>query len=81
MSPYRVAGRGAANEPRNAAISLMRQLRGDSLEEIGREFGIATYSSVRSVIERTKAVIAKDRTLRHRVEELKEQISMSQGQT
>jgi len=59
----------------------MRYLRGDSLAEIGREFGIAKYSSVSSVIERTKAMIAKDRTLRHRVEELKKEIKMSQEQT
>jgi len=76
-----VTRRGTANEPRNVAIYLMRQLRGDSLEEIGREFRIATYSSVSSVIERTKAMIAKDRTLRHRIEELKKEIYMSQEET
>jgi len=76
-----VMRRGTANEPRNVAIYLMRYLRGDSLAEIGREFGIAKYSSVSSVIERTKAMIAKDRTLRHRVEELKKEIKMSQEQT
>jgi putative transposase len=76
-----VTRRGMANEPRNVAIYLMRHLRGDSLEEIGREFGIAKYSSVSSVIERTKAMIAKDRKLRHRVEELKKGIDMSQEQT
>ena len=63
------------------AIYLMRHLRGDSLEEIGREFEIAKYSSVSSVIERIKAVIAKDRKLRQRVEELKKEINMSQEQT
>jgi len=73
--------RGAANEPRNMAIYLMRHLRGDSLEEIGREFKIAKYSSVSSVIERIKAMIAKDRKLRKRVVELKEEINMSQEQT
>jgi hypothetical protein len=59
----------------------MRHVRGDSLAEIGREFGIAKYSSVSSVIERTKAIIAKDRPLRHRVEKLKEELNMSQEQT
>jgi len=76
-----VTRRGIANEPRNVAIYLMRHLRGDSLEEIGREFEVATYSSVSSVIERIKAVIAKDRKLRQRVEELKKEINMSQEQT
>ena len=59
----------------------MRHLRGDSLEEIGREFKIAKYSSISSVIERMKAMIAKDRRLRKRVVELKEEINMSQEQT
>lgn len=76
-----VTRRGIANEPRNVAIYLMRHLRGDSLEEIGREFEVAKYSSVSSVIERTKAMIAKDRKLRRRVEELKKEINMSQEQT
>ena len=58
----------------------MRYLRGDSLDEIGREFGVATYSSVSIVIERIKAVIAKDSKLRHRVEELKKEINMGQEQ-
>ena len=73
--------RGIANEPRSVAIYLMRHLRGDSLEEIGREFKIAKYSSVSSVVERIKAMIAKDRKLRKRVVELKEKINMSQEQT
>jgi len=76
-----VTRRGIANEPRNVAIYLMRHLRADSLEEIGREFEVAKYSSVSSVIERTKAMIAKDRKLRRRVEELKKEINMSQEQT
>jgi hypothetical protein len=54
---------------------------GDSLEEIAREFRAATYSSVSSVIERIKAMIVKDRVFGHRVEELKEEIYMSQEQT
>ena len=60
---------------------MMRHLRGDSLEEIGIEFEIAKYSSVSSVVERIKAIIAEDRRLRKRVAELKEEINMSQEQT
>ena len=73
--------RGIANEPRSVAIYLMRHLRGDSLEEIGREFKIAKYSSVSSVVERIKGMIAKDRKLRKRMVELNEEINMSQEQT
>jgi len=52
-----------------------------SLEEIGWEFEIAEYSSVSSVIEKIKAMIAKDRKLKKRVVGLKEEINMSQEQT
>ncbi len=73
--------RGVTNEPRNAAIYLMRHLRGDSLEEIGREFKVAKYSSVSSVIERMKTKIAKNRKMKTRIERLTEEINMSQEQT
>ena len=73
--------RGIANEPSSMAIYLMRHLRGDSLEEIGREFNIAKYSSVSSVLERMKAMIAKIRKLKKRVVALKGEINMSQEQT
>ena len=56
----------------------MRHQRGDCLEEIGREFKIAKYSSVSSVIERTKAMMAKDRRLEKRVVKLKKDLNMSQ---
>ena len=73
--------RGITNEPRNAAIYLMRHLRGDSLEDIGREFKVAKYSSVSSVIERMKTKIAMNRRMKTRIERLKEEINMSQEQT
>ena len=50
-----VTRRGITNEPRNMAIYLMRHLRGDSLEDIGREFKVTKYSSISSVVERMKA--------------------------
>ncbi len=68
-------------EPRSMAIYLMRHLRGDILEEIGREFKIAKYSSVSSVVKRMKGMMAKDGRLRKRSMELKEEINMSQEQT
>ena len=37
--------RGVANEARSMAIYLVRLLRGDTLEEIGKEFKITKYSS------------------------------------
>ncbi len=53
----------------------------DSLEDIGREFKVAKYSSVSSVIGRMKTKIAKNRKLKMHIERLKEEINMSQEQT
>ena len=73
--------RGDFNEPRNVAIYLTRRLRGDSLKEIGEQFQMDKYSSVSSAIERMKALIAKDRRLRSRVEKLVLMLAKSQEQT
>jgi len=73
--------RGIANEPRNVAIYLIRRLRGDKLEEVGRQFGIAKYSSVSSAIEKMKREISEDRKLRSRVKEIEETLTKSQQQT
>jgi chromosomal replication initiation ATPase DnaA len=53
--------RGMRNEASNAAIYLLRQLRGSKLEEIGREFGLGNYSTVRTIIERARKDMAKNR--------------------
>jgi REP element-mobilizing transposase RayT len=76
-----VSKRGVFNEPRNVAIYLTRRLRGDSLHQIGEQFGIRKYSSVSSVIERLKLAIAEDRKLRKRVDSIASALSKSQEQT
>ena len=76
-----ISKRGMTNEPRNTAIYLMRHLMGSKLEEIGREFGINNYSSVSTVIERTKQKATHDRKLRKRIEKLKIDLKVSQEQT
>ncbi|MBN2515163.1 MAG: transposase [Deltaproteobacteria bacterium] len=73
--------RGVNNEPRNVAIYLTRYLRGDGLEVIGQAFGMDKYSSVSSVIERTKALIADNTRIKKRVDMIKSKINMSQEQT
>jgi chromosomal replication initiation ATPase DnaA len=73
--------KGVFNEPRNVAIYLMRRLRGDSLVEISKIFEMKKYSSVSSIIERLKAQMAKDRSLRKRVLKLEFIINKSQEQT
>jgi len=76
-----ISKRGMTNEPRNTAIYLMRHLMGSKLEEIGREFGINNYSSVSTIIERTKQKATHDRKLRKRIEKLKIGLKVSQEQT
>jgi len=73
--------RGVLNEPRNVAIYLVRCIRGEKLEEIGRQFGIAKYSSVSSAILKMKRDISEDRKLRSRIQEIEELLTNSQQQT
>jgi len=69
--------RGFSNQPRNVAIYLLRTLRGDTLNQIGREFNMNRYSSVSSVVQRMRATISKDRQLRKSIEKLRAQLHMS----
>ena len=63
------------------AIFLTRRLRNDSLKQIGEQFKMHKYSSVSSVIERMKELIAEDRNLRERIEKLILLLNKSQEQT
>ena len=72
--------RGVLNEPRNVAMFLFRRLRGEKLEEIGRQFGISKYSSVSSAIEKMKRDISADRKLRVRVKNIEKTLYNSQQQ-
>lgn len=73
--------RGSQNEARDIAIYLSRQLRGNKLAEIGKEFGISNYSTVSTTIERIKGRISKDRRVKKRVQDLMDDLKMSQQQT
>ena len=73
-----ISKRGRFNEPRNVAIYLTRQLRGDGLGEICKEFQMKRYSSASSAIERVKTQISKDRRLRKRIEKLRLILTKSQ---
>jgi putative transposase len=52
--------RGISNEPRHVAIYLLRTLRGDNLEEIGRDFNISRFSSFSGVVERMRRKISQN---------------------
>jgi REP element-mobilizing transposase RayT len=76
-----ISKRGVFNEPRNAAIYLMRSLRRDSLIAIGELFKMKKYSSVSSIIESTKRRLKKDRKLKERIGNLHRAVLKSQKQT
>ena len=73
--------RGMFNEPRNAAVYLMRKIRRDRLKEIGERFGIGKQSTVSSIIEGTKQRTKTDRKLKKRIDDLCRLISNSQKRT
>jgi REP element-mobilizing transposase RayT len=73
--------RGTFNEPRSVAIYLTRQLRGENLAEICREYGLSKYSSASSVIERMGTKMSTDRQLRKRVAKISQVLTKSQAET
>ena len=73
--------RGERNEARNIAMYLTRQLRGSKLTEIGKEYKISNYSTVSTIIERMKDRIKKERKIRKLVNELMDELKVSQEQT
>jgi len=73
--------RGLFNEPRSAAIYLMRRLRRDSLSEIGEVFQVEKYSTISSSIQRLKVRLRNDTAMKNRIDKLEVSIYKSQGQT
>ena len=68
------------NEPDNVAIFLIRRLRGEKLEEVGRQFAIPKYSSVSSIIEKMKRDISADRRLKAHLKNIEKTLHNSQQQ-
>ncbi len=66
--------RGVTNEARNAAIYLTRLLRRDTLKEIGKEFKISNYSSVSSIIEKTKVDLVCNKNLKKQVGNIRKRL-------
>ncbi len=70
--------RGVFNKPRNVAIYLLRNLRGDNLNDIKNIFQINAYSTVSSIIQTVSRLTKSDRKFRQQIEELKNNISKGQ---
>ncbi|MFV9692149.1 MAG: helix-turn-helix domain-containing protein [Desulfobacteria bacterium] len=76
-----ISKRGSANVPRNIAIYLARRLRGDNLDAIAKAFNIRAYSSVSSVVNRTRILLSKDRKLRKACEQINRNLTKGQAKT
>jgi REP element-mobilizing transposase RayT len=73
--------RGSFNEPRSVAIYLTRQLRGENLAEICKEYGLKTHSSASSAVKRVKGQMIKDRRFGELVDKLTQKLSKRQTET
>ena len=69
--------RGTFNEPRCAAIYLIRRLRRDSLKEIGQVFNLEKNSSVSSIIQRMKTRIQNDRKIKMCIQKIEDKVRKS----
>ena len=73
--------RWMGKKARNMAIFLLRPMKGSKMEEIGREFGMSSYSTVSKIIERIRNEVVNERRLRRHIEQLKHDLKVSQEQT
>jgi len=69
------AQRGKLNEPRNTAIYLCRQIRNDTLMDLGEAFGMTGYSPAGSAIDRVKKKLLTDKRLQKRLKKITAAIS------
>ena len=73
-----ITRRGIFNEPRNIAVYLLRQIRGESLNTIGELFNIKAYSTVSGIINRMATLKKYDGNIKKQIERI--QNSMTKGQ-
>jgi REP element-mobilizing transposase RayT len=76
-----ITRRGISNEPRNIAVYLLRQIRGDSLNSIGKFFNIKSYSTVSSILGRVSSLRKHDKKIKKQIEKIQESINKGQRQT
>ena len=76
-----ITRRGIFNEPRNIAVYLLRQIRGESLNNIGKLFNIKAYSTVSSILRRVERLKKYDRKIKKRIGKIQDSINKGQRQT
>ena len=74
-----ITRRGVFNEPRNIAVYLLRQIRGENLNNICELFNIKTYSTVSSILLRVSRRKKYDRKIKKRIGKIQD--SINKGQT
>ena len=73
--------RGILNEPRNIAVYLLRQIRGERLNNIGEQFNIKAYSTVSSILRRVSRLKKYDRKIKKQIGKIQDSINKGQRQT
>lgn len=73
-----ITRRGIFNEPRNIAVYLLRQIRGENLSSIGEQFNIKAYSTVSSILRRVARLKKYDRKIKSRIEKIQDSINKGQ---
>lgn len=70
--------RGRENLARDVAIYLQRKYCGQTLVELGKDYGISNYSTVSSVCERVKSKLRNDRRFLAKLTKIEERLAKSQ---
>ena len=76
-----ITRRGILNEPRNIAVYLLRQIRGEKLNKIGELFNIKAYSTVSSILRRVSILKKYDKKIKKRIGKIQNSINKGQRQT
>ncbi len=76
-----IVRRGFFNEPRNIAVYLLRQIRGENLNNIGELFNITAYSTISSIIRRVSKLKKHDKKIKRQIGEIQDMINKGQRQT
>ncbi len=77
-----ITRRGILNEPRNIAVYLIRQIRGETLNSIGELLYIKAYSTISSIIIRRVSSLKKfDTKIKNQIGKIQDIINKGQRQT
>ncbi len=76
-----ITRRGIFNEPRNIAVYLIRQIRGENLNSIGELLNIEAYSTISSIIRRVSRLKKFDTKIKNQIGKIQDTINKGQRQT